>query len=150
MRFLIDTNILLYAVNSESPAHLPAHRFLQEHLRLRTPWCTTWPILYEFLRVSTHIRVFPKPLKPQQALDFITSLASREEVAILTETDRHMAVLQGIVSGLGHPGGNLFHDIHTASLMREHGVPEIISADTDFLQFRFLKVTNPCLNKTDD
>jgi toxin-antitoxin system PIN domain toxin len=147
MRFLIDTNILLHAVNPGSPAHSPAHRFLQEHLRLRSPWCITWPILYEFLRVSTHSRVFPKPLKPGQALEFITNLASREEVAILTETDRHMAVLEGIVGGLSHPGGNLFHDIHTAALMREHGVPEIVSADTDFLQFSFLKVTNPLLKK---
>jgi predicted nucleic acid-binding protein len=103
---------LLHAVNAGSPAHGPAHRFLQEHLRLRNPWCTTWPILYEFLRVSTHSRVFPKPLKPGQALDFIVSLTSQEEVAILTETDRHMAVLEGIAGSLGHPGGNLFHDIH--------------------------------------
>jgi hypothetical protein len=29
--------------------------------------------------------------------------------------------------------------------MREHGVPEIITADTDFLQFRSLRVTNPLL-----
>jgi predicted nucleic acid-binding protein len=27
--------------------------------------------------------------------------------------------------------------------MREHGVPEIVTADTDFLQFGFLKVSNP-------
>jgi hypothetical protein len=148
MRFLIDTNILLHAVNAGSPDHSAAHRFLQEHLRLQNPWCTTWPILYEFLRVSTHCRVFPKPLKPGQALEFITNLTSREEVVILTETGRHMAVLKDIVSRLGHPGGNLFHDIHTAALMREHGVPEIVTADTDFLQFSFLKVTNPLLKKS--
>jgi len=27
--------------------------------------------------------------------------------------------------------------------MREHGVREIVTADTDFLQFDFLRVTNP-------
>jgi toxin-antitoxin system PIN domain toxin len=148
VRFLIDTNILLHAVNAGSPEHSAAHRFLQEHLRLRSPWCITWPILYEFLRVSTHSRVFPKPLKPAQALDFIASLTTREEVAILPATDRHMSVLEGIVGGLSHPSGNLFHDIHTSALMREHGVPEIVTADTDFLQFSFLKVTNPLLKKS--
>lgn len=146
MRFLVDTNILLHAVNSESASHRPAKRFLDQHLELRNPWCTTWPILYEFLRVSTHSRVFPKPLKARVACDFISNLASRGEVLILTETDRHMAVLQNIVTGLSHPGGNLFHDIHTAALMREHGVTEIVTADTDFLQFGFLKVTNPLLD----
>lgn len=143
MRFLIDTNILLHAANSGSPEHRVAYGFLLEQLQSRNPWCTTWPILYEFLRVSTHSRVFPKPLKPGQALDFIASLASREEVAILVATGRHMEVLEAVAGGLGHPAGNLFHDIHTAALMREHGVREIVTADTDFLQFDFLRVTNP-------
>lgn len=147
MRFLIDTNILLDAANSGSPEHQAAKGFLDKQLRSGDPWCTTWPILYEFLRVSTHSRVFPKPLKPRQALDFIASLASREEVAILMATVRHLEVLEGIVGGLSHPAGNLFHDIHTATLMREHGVPEIITADTDFLQFSFLRVSNPLLRR---
>src|SRR6266705_2066568 len=143
VRFLIDTNILLHAANAASPSHKTAYGFLQEQLRIRRAWCTTWPILYEFLRVSTHGRVFPKPLKPKQALAFVASLATLEEVAILTPTDRHLAVLDGVVGELNHPGGNLFHDIHTATLMREYGVPEIVTADTDFLQFSFLKVSNP-------
>jgi len=147
VRFLLDTNILLHAANSGSAEHRAASRFLQEQLQSRNPWCTTWPILYEFLRVSTHNRVFPKPLNPRQALDFIASLASREEVAILTATVRHLEVLEGIVGGLGHPAGNLFHDIHTATLMREHGVREIVTADSDFLQFSFLRVTNPLLRR---
>lgn len=29
--------------------------------------------------------------------------------------------------------------------MREHGVQEIVTADTEFLQFPFLKVVNPLL-----
>ena len=147
MKFLIDTNILLHAVNTGSPEHGRARGFVSEHLRLRTPWCTTWPILYEFLRVSTHIRVFPKPLKSRQALDFIASLLSREEVAILQPTGRHLQELQDITGKLGQPAGNLFHDIHTATLMREHGVGESVTADTDFLQFRFLRITNPLLER---
>ena len=143
MRFLVDTNILLHACNQGSPVHAKAREFLDREIRGRTPWCTTWPILYEFLRVSTHARVFPKPLKPGQALEFVRDIVANDAVALLTPTDRHLPVLQEIVAGLGHPTGNLFHDIHTATLMRECGVPEIITADTDFLQMRFLKVTNP-------
>ena len=143
MRFLIDTNILLHAANSASSFHKPARDFLRFHLQDRTPCCITWPILYEFLRVSTHSRVFPKPLKPKQALDFIAALIGLEEVAILSPTDRHFEALRTVVSEIVHPGGNLFHDIHTATLMREHGIPQIVTADTDFLQFPFLSVSNP-------
>jgi toxin-antitoxin system PIN domain toxin len=143
VRFLIDTNILLHAANAASPSHRAARGFFEEHLRLRTPWSITWPILYEFLRVSTHTRVFPKALTARQAIEFCGALIARDEVAILAATNRHGAVLETVVSELGHPAGNLFHDIHTAVLMREHGIPEIVTADTDFLQFGFLKVSNP-------
>ena len=98
---------------------------------------------YPAARVSTHHRVFPKPLRPRQALEFVSALASLDHVATLGPTDRHAAILETVVAGLNHPAGNLFHDIHTATLMREHGVPEIVTADTDFLQFSFLRVTNP-------
>ena len=145
MRFLVDTNILLHAANAASPCHEKARHFLDEHLRLRTAWCTSWSILYEFLRVATHRRVFPKPLKAKQALAFVDGLLALDEVAVLTPTDRHFAVLNAVVGDVGHPAGNLFHDIHTATLMREHGIQEIVTADTDFLQFRFLTVSNPVL-----
>jgi uncharacterized protein len=141
VRFLIDTNIFLHAVNVSSPEHKAASRFLQQHLR--TPWCTTWPIFYEFLRVSTHARVFPLPLKARQALSFVSSLTQLDNVTLLAPTLRHAEVLQTVMKDLQQPAGNLFHDIHTAALMHEHGVPEIVTADTDFLQFRFLKVSNP-------
>ena len=143
MRFLVDTNIFLHAVNTASPSHTAARRFLEEHLRARTAWCTTWSILYEFLRVATHGRVFPKPLPAKHALTFVGRLLALDEIMILKPTDRHLAILETIAGELGHPEGNLFHDIHTAALMREHGVREIITADTDFLQFRFLIVSNP-------
>jgi toxin-antitoxin system PIN domain toxin len=143
VRFLVDTNILLHAANAASPSHGAARGFLEEHLRLRTSWCITWPILYEFLRVSTHVRVFPKPLTALQALEFAGALIAQEEVVILVPTSRHFAVLQTVVNELGYPAGNLFHDIHTAVLIREHGIPAIVTADTDFLQFGFLKVSNP-------
>jgi uncharacterized protein len=143
VRFPIDTNILLHAANAGSHSHRATRGFLEEHARTRTSWCITWPILYEFLRVSTHVRVFPKPLTALQALDFAGALIAQEEVVILVPTSRHFAVLPTVVNELGHPAGNLFHDIHTAVLIREHGIPEIVTADTDFLQFGFLKVSNP-------
>ncbi len=39
------------------------------------------------------------------------------------------------------------HDIKTVVLLQEYSVHEIYTADTDFLQFTFLKVTNPIKEK---
>ena len=74
MRFLIDTNILLYAANTDCEEHLAARGFLQQHLAEATPMCLTWGIVYEFLRVSTHARVFSPPLRSREALQFLDVL----------------------------------------------------------------------------
>jgi predicted nucleic acid-binding protein len=41
--------------------------------------------------------------------------------------------------------GNLVHDAHIAALCIEHGVSELLTADTDFARFRDLRVRNPFL-----
>ncbi len=143
MRFLVDTNVLLYAANRDAPEHDVAERFLADHFREGTPWCLSWAILYEFLRVATHRSVFPRPLTASQAQGFVADLVGQEQVTILVPTSRHLQLLAITLEELSHPAGNLMHDVHTAVLAREHGVGEIVTADTDFLQFRFLKVTNP-------
>ena len=62
---------------------------------------------------------------------------------ILAETERHSAVLAEVCAAHARLAGNPVHDLHTAVLMREHGVSEIRTADADFHQFRFLTVVNP-------
>jgi predicted nucleic acid-binding protein len=42
---------------------------------------------------------------------------------------------------LGEPSGNFFFDVHTAALMREHGIRRIASADNDFAKFFTLDFT---------
>jgi len=147
MRRLVDTNILVHAANEDSVKHAPAMHYLKELTASGESWCLTWGIIYEFLRVATHARVFRDPFSSEEALEFAGKLINRAEVVMLSATPRHGAMLALTVSELSHPAGNLFHDIETAVLMREHGVPEIVTADTDFLQFRFLKVTNPLLSR---
>ncbi len=39
------------------------------------------------------------------------------------------------------------HNLHTAALMKELVVSEILTADTDFHQFRFLRVENPLVDR---
>ena len=60
--FVVDTNLLLYAVNPDSTDH-PAARLLVAECRRGDRLCfLTWSSIYEFLRVSTHHKVFPQPL----------------------------------------------------------------------------------------
>lgn len=144
MRF-VDTNILLYSSNADFAEHKCAVRFLEDQRTQGISWSVSWPIVYEFLRVTTHARVFPKPVRPQQAYQYLADLFERDRVSILVPTERHQELLIRTIGELSRPAGNFFHDIATAVLLREHGIREIVTADTDFLQFSFLKVTNPLL-----
>ena len=143
---LVDTNILLYSANADFAEHGSAVQYLRDQREQGIPWTVSWPIIYEFLRVATHLRVFPKPLKPDQAFQYLADLFERDRVSILVPTERHREFLLRTVGELSRPAGNLFHDIATAVLLREHGIREIVTADSDFLQFSFLKVINPLLN----
>jgi predicted nucleic acid-binding protein len=60
---------------------------------------------------------------------------------VVTPTERHRAILRGLLEPLG-TAGNLTSDAHLAALAIEHG-GEVCSADTDFARFRGLRWTNP-------
>ena len=143
MAGIIDTNILLYAANRDSDEHPGAAKFLAMAATSSEQWFLTEGIVYEFLRTSTHPSVFPKPLAWREALRFLRPLLQSPSMLILTADERHWVLLEEVLKALTHPAGNLFFDIRTATLMREHGVREIYTTDTDFLQFPELKVINP-------
>lgn len=141
--FVIDTNLLLYAVNGDAADHDRARALLDAYRHGERPWFLTWGIVYEFLRVSTHPRIFPEPLTLPVARGWIARLLAGPNAGLLVETDRHTEVLEELVAQHPRLIGNAVHDLHTAALMKEHGVPEIRTADTDFHQFPFLRVVNP-------
>jgi len=146
VRFLVDTNILAYAVNKDCEEHDLAIRRLQDWLSGSVPWAVGWNTLYEFLRVSTHPRIFRRPLSAVRAMSFLDAILSSDVVTVLAPTPRHREILRQTIAEFGRPSGNIFHDLHTAVLMREHGVAEIMTADTDFRKFPFLRVVNPVLS----
>lgn len=140
---VVDTNVLLYGANTDAAEHARARRFLLDVGRTADAWYLTEGIAYEFLRVATHARVFPSPLSWRDALGFLQPLLAADNVRVLQSTDRHWTVLEDALRPLTHPAGNLFFDVRTVVLMREHGVRRIYTTDTDFLQFDDIDVVNP-------
>jgi toxin-antitoxin system PIN domain toxin len=140
---VIDTNILLYAANTDAEQYKSAREFLYAAARSTDRWYFTEGILYEFLRVSTHPKVFERPLDWRQALDFLHPFLESDRFDLITLDAGHWDVLAEMLGTLTHPAGNLFFDIRTAVLLREHGIRRIYTTDTDFLQFRDLEVVNP-------
>lgn len=139
----VDTNVLVHAADVYSQFHEPCLDWLERQRRRSDAWFTTWPILYEFLRVTTHPRVLRRPWKAPAAWEFVTELLDSPGLEILVQTQRHADVAGAVVAELPHLAGNILHDAHTAILMREHGIRQICTRDTDFHRFPFLEVIDP-------
>lgn len=140
---VVDTNVLVYAVDEHSQFHAVCKSWLdRQHQRLDA-WYITWPIVYEFLRVSTHPRIARRPWTLQSAWDFVTALLASPGLAVLVATQRHPEIAAEMFREFPHLAGNILHDAHTAILMREHGIKQICTRDTDFHRFPFLEVIDP-------
>ena len=140
---LVDTNVLVYAADEHSEFHAICMAWLDRQRRQSGAWYITWPIVYEFLRVSTHPRIARRPWRMQAAWGFVTALLASPSLGVLVPTQRHADVATEVFAELPHLAGNIVHDAHTAIVMREHGVRQICTRDTDFHQFPFLEVVDP-------
>ena len=140
---MFDTNVLIYAADEASEFHHPCRQRLEEARRDSVPAFLTWNICYEFLRVTTHHRVLRSPLGSRKAWGFIERLLESPGFFLLVATERHQAVLAQTLAELPDVSGNLIFDLHTAVLMREHGVSRICTRDTAFHRFPFLTVIDP-------
>lgn len=138
----VDTNVLVAAHVETVPEHETAHDLLILLAQDDLPWAIPWPCVYEFLRVTTHPRIFHPPLPIDHALRSIRALLESPTLLLLSETPRHAEVMERVVAG-ARATGNLVHDAHIAALCLEHGVREILTGDRDFARFEGLSLTNP-------
>jgi toxin-antitoxin system PIN domain toxin len=141
--FVVDTNVLVYAADRDAPGHERCRERLLAWRARPEPWYLTWTVVYEFVRVTTHPRVFRRPWSPSRSWSFIESVLAAPSLALLTESDRHVSVLAGLIEDVPELTGNLVHDAHTAALMFEHGVRAIYTRDTDFHRFPGIEVRDP-------
>ena len=141
--FVVDTNVLVYAADRDAPAHARCRERLLAWRGQVEPWYLTWGVVYEFLRVITHPRVFRRPWTSSEAWSFVEAVLAAPSVALLAESERHASVLARLVAAVPDLSGNLVHDAHTAALMLEHGVRTIYTRDTDFHRFPGLEVRDP-------
>ena len=141
--FVVDTNVLVYAANRDSPFHARCSALLSGWREQSGAWFLSWGIIYEFLRVVTHPRVVETPWSLQNAWVFVEGLLASPGLILLGETRRQPQVMQSVMDEVPALAGNLLHDAHIAVLMREHGVRRIYTRDTDFHRFRFLEPLDP-------
>jgi toxin-antitoxin system PIN domain toxin len=134
---LVDLNVLLYATNADTPQHQTARRWWEGAVNGQEPIGLTWVVLLGFLRLSTHPRIFPKPLTPKQALERITRWTELPTCTLVREGSEHLRLLGQLIEDVGTTG-NLTTDVHLAAIAIGNGAT-LVSFDHDFGRFPQLR-----------
>ncbi|WP_337288626.1 TA system VapC family ribonuclease toxin [Candidatus Methylomirabilis sp.] len=142
MSYSVDVNVLLYASDTSSPKHPKAIRFMEERAFDPDLFCIAWSTLIAYLRIATHPRIFARPLSPSDALGNVESLLSLPRVRTLSEGEDFLDGYRGVTAHFP-VRGNLVPDAHLATLLQQHGVGRLYTADRDFRKFDFLEVVDP-------
>ena len=138
---LVDANILIYAIDRDSPHHARARRWLEETLSGDTRVGLPWIVILAFIRLTTRPGIVRSPMPPDRAVAFVDAWLRQPYVTALGPGEHHWAVLSNLLRSSG-TAGNLTSDAHVAALALEHGCT-IVSADNDFRRFSGVTHVNP-------
>lgn len=138
---LVDANILLYAVDEDSPFHDASRDWLEAALngsrRVGLPWVS----LTAFVRIATHPRALADPLAPSEAWQFVEEWLDAPAAWVPAPGRGHRDILGRLIRDLDLRA-NLVSDAALAALCLEHGL-QMVSADSDFARFTEVDWINP-------
>lgn len=131
---IVDTNVLVYAVNADARQHAASYTWLSEQLRSGTEVIgMPWMSLLGFVRICTHARILGRPITAEQAMALVNAWISHPRVVTPEPSVRHAALLAGLLAEAG-AAGNLTNDAHLAALALEYGAT-MVTFDRDFARF---------------
>jgi predicted nucleic acid-binding protein len=138
---IVDTNVLVYALDADAPQHTAARAFLETGRDAPAILFVTLQILCEFYSLVTNPRRVPKPRTAADALAAISGLLGFLQV---------LPVPAHTVDGLldllrRHPvtGGDVF-DLQIIATMQANDIGRIYTFNvTDFAAFPGLSIVAP-------
>ena len=138
---IVDVNLLIYAINSNSPHHQAAREWLEHSLNATEPVGLAWIVILAFLRLTTNPRVMPRPISVDPAIAIVDSWLGLPTVRLVQPGPDHWRILRELLCDLG-TGANLTTDAHLAALAIEHGA-RLYSTDNDFGRFKRFRWEDP-------
>lgn len=138
---LVDANILLYAVDTESPFHARADEWLTDALNGNRRVGLPWMSLAAFMRIATNPRATDRPLTPAQSWEHVDGWLDAPASWVPEPGRGHRAILRDLMTRLDLRAA-LISDAVLAAICIEHGL-DIVSADSDFARFTDIGWINP-------
>jgi predicted nucleic acid-binding protein len=123
----IDTNILVYATDDESPFHAKSLGMLKRFMADGIDFAISPQIVREYLVVLT--RGLP-PDDPARSAALYNVGKFIEEFKLLDENSETVAKLQTILENFS-VGGKQIHDANIVAVMQVHGVKRLLTHNLD-------------------
>ncbi len=101
---IVDANLLIYAVNQDSPSHRGAKAWLEAALSGTETVGLPWMVLLAFLRLTTKTGLLQKPLAVRAAFDLVQEWLQQPSVTVPEPGPRHRRMLRDLLSPLGTAG----------------------------------------------
>lgn len=137
MSMLIDTNILVYAINSDSAKHETAKKFIEENLGNLV---IAHQNILEGIRVLTH-KKFSNPVSTIEAIKAISGISN--PFRIITPNRTTINLCMEYVQKLNISGNRIF-DAYLAATALSNDIKVIATDNTkDFKVFKGIELINP-------
>src|SRR3989344_5810564 len=134
---LVDSNILVYAINRRSPKHTAAQNFLKNYIGNLE---VAHQNIFEALRVLTHPK-FPSPMKYLDALKAIENILKTCRIICPNEKTYYLTLL--LIRKNRLVSDQIFDTYLTATAL-SNGITTIPPDNTrDFKKFKEIKILNP-------
>jgi toxin-antitoxin system PIN domain toxin len=134
----LDTNVIIAAMVKSDPNHDVVDAWLSTGVD--APLAMTQTNVAEALRLLTHPRVFPKPLKIAPAVKALREFVEYHSLSILDEAGDWWLELSQLGQKIPAFKGNDIFDARIALAMRFNGIRKIATFDSGFMRFDFVSI----------
>jgi predicted nucleic acid-binding protein len=138
----VDATVLAYAVNRGAPGHARAAAALEALAGGDRPFGLPLGCAHQFVRFVSHPHAVARTLTPALAWAFVERLLESPAAGLLLPTRHHRRTFEEVLEAVGAQPG-IAAGLETATVLREHGIRELLSADPAMRRFAFLSVRDP-------
>ena len=125
---LLDSNILVYANNVDSPLHEPCKKIVTDALLGRFPAYIAHQNLLELYAVVTDTRRVENPLSPECANTLINFYLTARNISILYPTSKTFSILGKLITDHAPLSHGIF-DVVLVALMIDNNIRTIHTAN---------------------
>lgn len=140
---LLDTNILVYANNADSPFHVPCKALVEKAASGATKAAVSVQNLVELYAVITDKRRVERPLSPEKAMELVEFYNTHEHIQVIHSTSEAIHIMKELIARHKPTAQSIF-DFLLVATMIENGISEIYTFNSNhFKPFHSITTLKP-------